>query len=537
MPVDSRLSRAAATLLCAALSAPAAAQEGPAVVTIADGTLRGTFEGNVEAYKGIPFAAPPVGELRWRAPQPPEKWEGVRNAGTYGADCAQEPFPADDAPLRTNSAEDCLYLNVWKPAHAPKGAKLPVMVWIYGGGFVNGGTSPAIYDGSAFARDGIVYVSFNYRLGRFGFFAFPALTAEDADGGRLGNYAVMDMISALRWVRDNIEAFGGDPGRVTIFGESAGGAAVNLLLTAPEARGLFHRAIIQSGGGRQLLGATRRLVEDQPGIPSSETLGVNFARAHGLEGTGPETLAALRALPAADIVNGIRIGVAQPDTFGGPTIDGTVVVEPIETALIAGHHMHVPVITGANSADIGSLPGDSKEAMFALYGPNAAEARAVFDPDGSKPIERIRSEAGMARMMLEPARFEAATFAAQGNPAWHYRFSYTATPRRAGSPFGAPHATEIPFIMDTVEERYPGEATAQDKAVAKLMHAYWANFARTGDPNGPGPEGARLPEWPRYDPATDVILDFEPDGDVVAKADPLKAQLDVTAALSQSRAD
>jgi para-nitrobenzyl esterase len=510
------------------VAAPAARVAAP-LVTIGDGRLEGARDGDVEAFKGIPFAAPPVGALRWRAPQPPARWTGIRAATAYGADCMQEPFPRDDAPLRTRSAEDCLYLNVWRPA-ASGAAKLPVIVWIYGGGFVNGGTSPAIYDGSAFARDGIVTVSFNYRLGRFGFFGFPALTAANADGGRLGNYAVMDMIAALHWVRANIAAFGGDPDRVTIFGESAGGSAVNLLLTSPESRGLFQRAIIQSGGGRKGGNPMRRLREDQPDVPSSETLGVNFARGKGIAGTGADTLAALRALPGAALVDGLMIGQGQPDTFGGPTIDGRIVAEPIETAIAAGRAMAVPIMAGANSADIGSVPGDSKDALFAGFGPEAAAARAAYDPDGSADLERIRSAAGMSRMMLEPARFESASWARQGRSAWAYRFSYTATPRRAESPWGAPHATEIPFIMDTVGARYPGEATAQDQSVARTMHAYWANFAKHGDPNGTG-----LAAWPAYEPARDVILEFEPDGDAVAKPDPLKPWLDVAAAVAASR--
>jgi para-nitrobenzyl esterase len=214
------LSCAASFLLASTLMAASA----PAVVKIDSGALRGVDDGTVAAFKGIPYAAPPVGDLRWRPPQPASAWPGVRSAGEYGSDCAQLPFPGDAAPLGTPPAEDCLVLNVWAPSHAA-GKKLPVMVWIHGGGFVNGGSSPAVYDGTQFAKRGIVLVSFNYRLGRFGFFAHPALTKENP-AGPLGNYGYMDQIAALQWVRRNVVAFGGDPTNVTLFGESAGGGSV-----------------------------------------------------------------------------------------------------------------------------------------------------------------------------------------------------------------------------------------------------------------------------------------------------------------------
>ena len=210
------------------------------------GPVTGVVAGDVAAYKGIPFAAPPVGDLRWKAPQPVKPWTAALAADHYAADCMQKPFGGDAAPLGTPPAEDCLYLNVWTPA-ARAAAPLPVMVWIYGGGFVNGGSSPAVYDGSAFARRGIVFVSMNYRLGRFGFFAHPALTAETPKGTPLGNYGFLDQFAALQWVKRNAAAFGGDPANVTIFGESAGGGSVNALMISPMAKGLFHKAIVAVG--------------------------------------------------------------------------------------------------------------------------------------------------------------------------------------------------------------------------------------------------------------------------------------------------
>ena len=215
----------------------------------AAGPVTGVVTGDVAAYKGIPFAAPPVGDLRWRAPQPVKPWTAVLAADHYAADCMQKPFGGDAAPLGTPPAEDCLYLNVWTPA-ARGAAKLPVMVWIYGGGFVNGGSSPAVYDGSAFARRGIVFVSFNYRLGRFGFFAHPALTAETPRARRSATTASWIRSRRCSGCKRNVAAFGGDPGNVTIFGESAGGGSVNTLMISPLAKGLFHKAIVESGGGR-----------------------------------------------------------------------------------------------------------------------------------------------------------------------------------------------------------------------------------------------------------------------------------------------
>jgi para-nitrobenzyl esterase len=252
-------------------------------VKIETGRLKGVARDGVVGFKGIPFAAAPVGDLRWRAPTPAKAWTGVRPAAEYGADCAQKPFPGDAAPLGVTPAEDCLYANVWVP-EGSAGKKLPVMVWFYGGGFVNGGSSPAVYDGSQFAKRGVVFVSFNYRLGRFGFFAHPALTKENPKGP-LGNYAFLDQIAALEWVKRNIKAFGGDAGNVTIFGESAGGGSVLTMMTSPMAKGLFHKAIIESGGGRTMLMGPRYLDRASPaGTPSGESVGMKFAKSVGIEG-------------------------------------------------------------------------------------------------------------------------------------------------------------------------------------------------------------------------------------------------------------
>ena len=516
----------------AALLAPAIAAAAP-IVSVATGKLQGVIRDDVESFKGIPFAAPPVGELRWRAPQPAAAWEGVRPADAFGHDCMQQPFAGDDAPLTTRPAEDCLYLNVWRPAHA-QGKKLPVLVWIYGGGFVNGGSSPDIYQGTQFARDGIIYVSFNYRVGRFGFFGFPELNRQDADHGLLGNYGYMDQVAALKWVRANIAAFGGDPEQVTVFGESAGGASVHFLLTSPLSQGLFARAIVQSGGGRGSLMGPRQLRKDQGNVPSSETLGLRLAARMGIAGKDAKALAALRALPADRVTDGLNLG-AWSDDAGGPMADGRLVVDAPGAAYAAGRQAKVPLMIGANSDDIGAASAKSKDEAFAEFGTNAGKVRAAYDRDGTKSLARLNAEIGMDCVMIEPARYVAASFARQGIPSYEYRFSYTATPRRAASPYGAPHASEIPFIMDTVSARYGASAAAQDQAMAKTMHAYWLNFAKTGNPNGRDRDGRTLPLWPAYAAAADRIMDFSADGKAAPQADPWKARLDAIAASAPSK--
>ena len=521
----SRSAFAATLVLAAAFGASAMAAPYPQQVRIESGALKGGVEDGVLSFKGVPFAAAPVGALRWRAPQPVKAWSKVRPATVYGHDCMQEPFPSDAAPLGTAPDEDCLVLNVWRPAAAAKG-KLPVMVWIYGGGFVNGGSSPAVYDGGQFAKRGIVFVSFNYRLGRFGYFAHPALTAETPKGP-LGNYAYMDQLAALKWVRRNISSFGGDPANVTVFGESAGGGSVHMLLTSPMARGLFAKAIIESGGGRGGLMPMRRIHEDVPGGPASaESIGVAFAKANGITGSGPKALAALRALPATRLVNGLNMasmGAAAATYVGGPLLDGRIVVEFPDKAYLAGRQTRVPVMIGANSLDIGFSTAKTMGELFAPFGADKDRARAAYDPQNTGNVAPAGYAVAMDKMMVEPARFTAATLAAQGQRTYEYRFSYVAQSMRKQWP-GAPHATEIPYVFDTVATKYGKDLTAGDEASARAANAYWANFARSGDPNGPG-----LPAWPAYSPARDEIMDFTADGPK-AGPDPWKARLDVTAA-------
>ncbi|KQV57336.1 MULTISPECIES: carboxylesterase/lipase family protein [unclassified Caulobacter] len=501
------------------------------VVTIGAGKIQGAVDDGVLSFKGVPFAQPPVGELRWRAPQPAKPWTGVRPATAYGADCMQQPFPSDAAPLGTKPAEDCLVANVWRPAGAAA-KKLPIMVWIYGGGFVNGGSSPSVYDGSQFARRGVVFVSFNYRLGRFGFFGHPALTAANADGGRLGNYGYMDQIAALKWVKENAAAFGGDPDNVTVFGESAGGGSTHMLLTSPESKGLFQKAAIMSGGGRGSLMGPRRLSQDLPGVPSAETIGVNFAKSVGIEGTGPEALAALRALPAEKVLAGLNMAAMfnpnGPPTYGGPMMDGKIVVADPEAAYRAGTQVKGPVMVGATSADIGFGFAQTKDQVFDPFGPLKDAAKAAYDPAGDADVRLVAYKVAMDKMMVESARFVAKVISAQGVPAYEYRFSYVADSMKGEWKMGAPHATDIPYVFDTVKAKYGAALTAKDAAIAKAANAYFANFAKTGDPNGPG-----LAKWPAYDAKADVLMDFGADGVATAKSEPWKARMDVTEAAAK----
>jgi len=468
----------AATL---AISIPAYAQDG-VQVTLDSGVVAGSEEAGILSWKGIPFAAPPVGALRWRAPQPVAPWSGVRQATAYGHDCMQVPFPSDAAPLGTAPAEDCLVLNVWKPAKAAAGKKLPVMVWIYGGGFVNGGSSPPTYSGAELARQGIMVVSFNYRVGRFGTFAHPALTRADEDGGLLGNYGYMDQLAALKWIQRNIAAFGGDPKDVTIVGESAGGMSVHMLVTSPMAKGLFTKAVVMSGGDGNGMGAD--------GLAQAERIGLAFAGKMGIAADDPQALAKLRALSAEQVTDGLSMmALFAPGgerTFASPFADGKLAVDAA-AAYASGNFAHVPMMIGATSADIGGPTG----------------------------------------MMVAGARHIAGEVAAQGVPAYHYRFSYVA--ESIGKP-GAGHATDIPFFFDTTALKYEGATTPKDIDMGKAMSGYLVNFVKTGDPNGKG-----LPAWPRYAKASDQLMDFAENGKAQPEKDPLGATIDVAPTSPPSR--
>jgi para-nitrobenzyl esterase len=491
------------------------------------GQIQGAIQDEVAYFKGIPFAAPPVGALRWRPPQLVKKWRGVRQAVQYGPDCMQVPFPSDAAPLGVKPAEDCLYVNVWRPAKAPPQGKLPVFVWIYGGGFVHGGSSPAVYDGSAFAKDGIVFVSFNYRLGRFGFFAHPALTAEHP-AGPLGNYALMDQIAALQWIQRNIAAFGGDPHNVTICGESAGGISVHILMTSPAAKGLFQKGIVQSGTGRPGGGLGMRRLSG--GETSAEALGVAFAAKEGIQGQGPEALRRLRALPAEKLALNMMSSGSDSTYVGGPLIDGSILTADPGLLYAAGRAARVPLMVGATGADIGFVIMRSKsiDELLTQFGPDAQKVRTAYHVDDTDSVMADAFRMGGDQMMVEPARYVARTLSARNQPVYEFRFSYVAESMRKEWP-GAPHASDIPFAFDTVAARYGKDLTPQDVAAAKAMHAYWAAFTKTGQPQVAG-----QPAWPAYDAKGDTLMDFTNSGPVVGP-DPWKPRLDLIERFSDSR--
>jgi para-nitrobenzyl esterase len=432
--------------------------------------------------------------------------------------------PAVQAP-----SEDCLFLNVWRPASATPAAKLPVMVWIYGGGFTGGSSSSPNTSGAQFAKQGVVLVSANYRVGRFGFFAFPALSRERPDETK-GNYAYMDQIAALQWVRRNIAAFGGDPDNVTVFGFSAGGVSVHSLLASPMARGLFHKAIAQSGGSRDSVLTARPMRGDgvDPNYPvSAETIGITFARSMGIEGTDPAALARLRALSADEVLRGAppQPGVSVPSYETTPVLDGKLITETAETAYKARRQPRVPLLVGSNSADTAGnrVRATTKEELFARFGQWSAQAKAAYDPDGSTDVAALVSRANDDFGQAEPARFAASAFAANGSPSYLYRFSYVQTAMREQMRAGAPHGGEIAYVFGTLSAGRGGAPTPEDLAVSRMAQSYWVNFAKAGDPNGAG-----LPTWPRHDPSKDLIFDFRPDGSAGAGPDARKARLDVT---------
>jgi para-nitrobenzyl esterase len=498
------------------------------------GMLRGELNdaGDVRVFRGIPYAAPPVGERRWRPPSDPAPWQGVRPANRFGASCWQ--VTGDDGSIYskgiTDPSEDCLYLNVFTPAGADR--PLPVMVWFHGGGNTAGTGSSAIFDGSTLARLGAVVVTINYRLGAFGFLAHPALTDESPERSS-GNYGLLDQIAALRWVRDAIAGFGGDPGRVTIFGQSAGSWDVCALMTSPLSAGLFHRAIGQSG---QCLQFATRL--DGSGAASAHATGIEAARRLGVEGSGAPALAALRMVEARTVFDTLRGRV--PAT---PIVDGWVLPVPPREAFGAGRFHRVPLIVGtmANETTAASESQRTREAYAAMletrFGASAGRVREAYADLETQSIAAaaaaVQTDAGQTRGAREWAR---AVDAAGGDvrvywfrhapPAFRlYRDDPAFTVPEGPRGLGAYHSGDLAYVFGNVGRVGTGW-NAVDDQIARTMSAYWVQFARSGDPNA-----AALPAWPRFRKDDEQVLEIA--DRIAAGPHPRRVRLDVLEAATR----
>jgi para-nitrobenzyl esterase len=508
------------TFISIGLSNYGAAQMADKIVKIDSGQIQGAISGDVLSFKGIPYAAPPIGNRRWRSPQPVQPWSGVLKATQYGNDCVQKPISGDAGASGSTRGEDCLVLNVWRPDKIEAGQKLPVMVWIHGAGFLNGAASVPFFDGSQFARQGVVLVSINYRLGRMGFFAHPALSAET--DRPLANYALLDQLAALKWVQKNIGAFGGDPNQVTIAGESAGGISVVHLLTWPAARGLFHRAAVMSGGGRSYIVQYRKLKEAIGSLPSAEDSGVEFGKSVGITDTSAAGLKALRALPVEKVNGDMSMAALltnPPSYAGGPVNEGNAVTAQPEQNILRGNFARVPLIIGTVGDDLAASYPPDKTRPLEFFGADAERARRLYDPAGKLPTDRLTFRIAIDMTMHEPARFVARQMTAEGTPSWLYRFDYVVDSERP-KVTSAAHAGELSFLFDQMDKRYSSKLTTKDRAIAKTFHQYFVNFAKTGNPNGAG-----LPTWTKFDPAKFDIMMFGMDAKAKMQPDPWRERL------------
>ncbi len=486
------------------LSAGVYASDVP-VVRTKFGPVSGKTSGAVRAYLGIPYAAPPVGELRWKPPRDPKPWRSTLACVELPAACPQPSMGAGFVRKKLRMDEDCLYLNVWTPARKAD-AKLAVMVWIHGGGFVIGSSAKRVYAGESLAKKGVVVVTINYRLGPFGFLAHPALSAESPNGAS-GNWGLMDQVHALKWVRANIAAFGGDPGNVTIFGESAGAVSVYCLMSSPLARGLFHRAIAQSGAAPSRMA---HLKERRGAMVSAETLGEGVARRLGAtKGTGAETLTAMREKSWREVLEASKSNlVIMPGSSSAMLlcVDGYVLPDTPGKIFTAGGQASVPLLAGSN-ADEGTIftrrmKVDSlaalKRHLRLKLGPMTDKAMEIYGATDDASAKRAITEmigdafvAGARRAVRSQSRIQGRTYL------YHFTRS-TRWARRMG--LGCFHGAEIPYVFGHLPGRLYGE---EDEKLSEKIMNYWVGFARSGDPNAVG-----AANWPAYSEKTDTHLEL-----------------------------
>ncbi|MEO8314589.1 MAG: carboxylesterase family protein, partial [Pseudomonadota bacterium] len=489
-------SRSCIALLLAALPC-AAIHAAEALAKVQQGALQGKVEAGIGVYRGVPFAAPPVGALRWRAPQPAAKWSGTRAAEQFAPQCMQGAGgpPGARGPAMS---EDCLYLNVWTPAKSPK-ERVPVLVWIYGGGFSGGSTSGANISGEVLAAKGVIVVSIGYRVGPMGFLAHPELSAESSQKVS-GNYGLLDMVAALQWIRANIAAFGGDPSKVTIFGQSAGAIAVSQLCASPLAKGLFAGAISESGGSFSAPRPTGQPGENMRRLADAESQGLAIARSAGVT-----SLAALRALPAQQVQAAARgIGVSWP------VVDGWAVPADQYPLYESGKFNDVPVLVGYNSDEGASFPREQSAADFITnthrrYGAFADRLLAAYPPgDGALPrtARNLVRDASFGWHTWTWARLQSQHGKSR---AWLYFFNQRpSSPAAAQTDSGAPHGREIAYVFGHLNTLRNETPTDGDRVISDAMATYWINFAKYGDPNGKG-----VPPWPAYNAARSQAMLFE----------------------------